>query len=109
MALAKKFTRRIVVNGEPFLWYFRDNSLDCETGRRVAVQHETTPGQLLVADPFYETYAQTVEIRPQTIRDVILFGLAQGWTPKEKANPLFVTHDGVNWKVGGRAEASVTA
>ena len=37
MAFAKKYTRRITVEGEGYLWYLRDTSLDFEPKRRVVV------------------------------------------------------------------------
>ena len=89
MAFTKKFTRRIIVEGEAYLWHFRDNSLESEP-RRIVVQHISTRGQMLVVDPFSRPYALGFEIRPRVIREIILFGLTHGWEAKKKTKPFFL-------------------
>ena len=93
MAFAKKFTRRITVEGESYLWHLRDNNLEAEP-RRIVVQHIAARGQILVVDPFSEPWVLNFEIRPRVIRTMILFGLTHGWEPKEKAAPYLLRHDG---------------
>ncbi len=97
MAFVKKFTRRIMVNGEIYLWYFRDNSLESRP-RRIAVQHSVARGQMLVVSPWSGPYTLSFDIRPRAIRELILFGLTQGWKPSEKAPPLILGHDD-GWQV----------
>ena len=95
MAFAKKYTRRITVEGETYLWYFRDNSLESQP-RRIVVQQSATPGQMLIVDPFSGPYVLGLEIRPKAIREIILFGLSHGWKPKAKSKPLFLGHNGLH-------------
>jgi len=90
MAFAKKFTRRITVEGETYLWYFRDNSLESEP-RRIVIQHIAARGQMLVIDPLDGAYTLRFEIRPRVIREIILFGLTHGWEAKKKTKSLFLS------------------
>jgi len=96
MAFAKKYTRRITVKGETYLWYFRDNSLEFEP-RRIVVQQAATRGQMLIVDPFSGPYVLGFEIRPKAIREIILFGLSHAWTPEAKSEPLFLGHNGLHF------------
>jgi len=93
VAFAKKFSRRITVEGETYLWYFRDNSLEFEP-RRIAVQHIAARGQMLIIDPLSGPYALGFEIKPRVIREIVLCGLLLGWNPQQKAEPFFLGHDG---------------
>lgn len=89
MAFTKRQNRRIVVGGEPYLWYLKGNwAWDGDT--HIAIRHNASlQGQLLLLD--YN--ARQFEIRPQMIREAIEFALAQGWNPRAKALPLYVGHN----------------
>jgi len=96
MTFVKKFTRRITVEGESYLWHLRDSNLDSEP-RRIVVQHIPARGQMLFVDPFAGPWVLNFEIRPRVIREIILFGLVHGWEPKKKAAPFLLRHDGVHF------------
>jgi hypothetical protein len=93
VAFAKKFSRRITVEDETYLWYLRDNSLEFEP-RRIVVQHVAPRGQMLIIDPLSGPYALGFEIRPRVIREIVLCGLRLGWNPQQKAEPFYLGHDG---------------
>jgi len=79
----------MTVNGEVYRWCLEGNEL-WSGWKHIAIQHSTMRGQLLLLDPF----PWHVEIRPQTIRDVIFFALDHGWTPKSAGKPLYIGHNG---------------
>lgn len=91
MAFAKKFTRRITVEGESYLWYFKDNNLESEP-RRIVIQHIAARGQMLIIDPLAEPYVLRFEMRPRVIREIILFGLAHGWEPRKKMKHFLLSY-----------------
>ena len=88
MSFPKKYTRKIVVEGITYLWHMSQNSLE---GRatHITIAQETAPNQFLHVDPFAAVF-EGVEIRPRTIRRIILWALKNGWQPTRKRPPIFV-------------------
>ena len=77
--------RKIVVDGEPYEWVLRDDSLH-GSDRHIAVYSASTKGQTLYLGP----YAWEFEVRPRTVSDAIKFALTIGWTPKTGAPPIYL-------------------
>lgn len=78
MAFPKKNNRRLVIEGETYVWHLkgRDAWMD---SKHIAIRHSQFPqGQLLLLD----FYAHDFEIRPQTVREAIEFASANGWEPR---------------------------
>lgn len=94
MTLPKRHNRHITVDSEVYRWYLKGNEIT-KGWKHIAIQHSTISGQLLLLDPF----PWQVEIRPQTIRDVIVFALEHGWSPKSAEKPLYIGHDGESFIV----------
>jgi hypothetical protein len=93
MAFPKQCSRRIVVGEETYLWYLKRNDA-WKDSKHIAIRQEAAPtGQLLLLD----MYAWAFEIRPRTIRDAIEFALRNGWTPQEKAQPLYIGFDNLQF------------
>jgi len=82
--------RNIVVDGEPYEWVVRDNSLYAKGDRHIAVYSPSTRGQTLYLDP----YAWEFEVRPKAVSDAIRFALSIGWTPKSVGPPIYLGFQG---------------
>lgn len=93
MALPRKWSRRIVVHGETYIWYLKRNEI--MTGwKHIAIRHSASPqAQLLLLD----CYAHDFEFGPGMVRRAIEFALANGWTPQQKAAPLYLGFDNVQF------------
>jgi hypothetical protein len=78
--------RKIVVDGEPYEWCLRDNSIDKREEQHIAVYAAATNRQTLYLDP----YVWEFEIRPRTVADAIRFALGIGWTPKSPGPPIYL-------------------
>ena len=85
MAFPKKYTRKITVNDQTYLWHLNENSIDFEE-YHITIRHEKIAGQILYLD----LYSWHLSIRPRTIREAILWALENGWEPKEKGKPIYV-------------------
>ncbi len=94
MAIPKRGSRKIVVDGEEYRWLIRRkatyNQTDYGSGYlNVAVEHACSNGSVLVIytdKPHPKDWATTsVEpVTPQNIKTWIKGALQIGWTPKEK-------------------------
>ena len=80
MAIAKKGTRRIVVEGESFRWVV---SPDDEPGLGIVVERDAGHGQRLVAWVEHDNI-----VSPALVRRVILYALSWGWAPTERKEQL---------------------
>ena len=102
MSLAKKGTRRILVDGVPYRWVVSPND-----GYMVqVVERADGPGQRLEAFFEYHDVTEPVGagalhivgqlhcIRPGVVRAVILAGLARGWQPSVRVARAFRISDG---------------
>jgi hypothetical protein len=95
MTIPRKYNRRIVVDGEAYLWYLRGNDA-WRDAKHIAIRHsQHVSGQLLLLD--FNAYE--FEIRPKMIRSAIEFAQTNGWTPTTKANPLYIGFDNVRFIV----------
>ena len=69
--------RKIHVEGIDYVWFLRKNEI-WTPNRQIRIRHAVVDrGQELLLCP----YAWELEIRPKSIREVILFALMKGWTP----------------------------
>ena len=97
MALAKKGSRRITVEGVPYRWV-----LSPDDGYMVLVaESESTPGQRLEAFfQYHDLYepakpevsrivGQRRAVTPGVVREVILAALTRGWQPSQRGLPPF--------------------
>jgi hypothetical protein len=109
MSIPKKGTRKIIVDGEPFIWLIRRQATNtqAESGwghLHVAVEHAEEPGSVLVIltdRPHPQGLTPTNEVKPVTPSDAaqwIQQAVQLGWQPQLP---------GITFKVqiaGGRAE-----
>ena len=85
MAFPKKYTRKITIDNQIYLWHLNGNSLEFGE-HHITIRHQQIAGQILYIDP----YAWDLEIRPGMIREAILFALENGWLPLEKKAPMYL-------------------
>jgi len=76
MALAKKGTRLMTVEGARYRWVVAPND---EPGLGIVVEAEDSPGQRMVTWVDHGT-----TISPWLVREAILHALAQGWQPRAR-------------------------
>ncbi|MBE9122714.1 hypothetical protein IQ269_18380 [Tychonema sp. LEGE 07199] len=76
MALPKKASRSITINGEKYRWLASGH--DC--GIDLCIELYENPAQRLMTGCSYDYQA----ITPVMVREIILYGLAQGYTPHKK-------------------------
>lgn len=76
MALAKKGTRLMSVEGASYRWVVAPND---EPGLGIVVEAADAPGQRMVTWVDHGT-----TISPGLVREAILHALAQGWQPRER-------------------------
>lgn len=74
MAWPKKKTRKIVVDGTPFLWHYSAGCLYCSDAV-ITVGKEDDRFYL-----FIDPYPHDFEFRPAKIADAIRWAIAEGWT-----------------------------
>ena len=109
MSIPKKGTRKIVVDGEPFLWLIRRKatySQECEFcgNLHVAIEHAEKRGSVLVIisdRPHPQGLTATNEVKPVTPSDAaqwIRQAVQLGWKPRAIGNTFKVQIG------GGRAE-----
>ena len=104
MAIPKRGSRNIVVNGEPYRWYMRRKPSYgqglCEGFMSFAIEHADVNGStLLVTLPQYHPRnwmgAEIVSIIPANVEAYIQTALARGWQPQKpgKTFALDMTKD----------------
>lgn len=92
MSIPKKGTRKIIVDGEPFIWLIRRQATNMQAdygcgNLHVAVQHAQKPGSVLVilTDRPHPQCWGTKEVRPVTPSDTaqwIRQAMQFGWQPQ---------------------------
>ncbi|QDN93505.1 hypothetical protein FNV62_54685 [Streptomyces sp. RLB3-17] len=97
MAIGRKGSRRIVVDGTPYRWRLRrrptyDQAL-CDRPCTYAVQHADTPGTTLVVttnQPHASNWfgAPSVAVLPRDVATAIASALRQGWSPTQPGSPF---------------------
>lgn len=99
MSIPKKGTRKIIVDGEPFIWLIRrqptNSQADYPEGHlHVAVEHATEHGSVLVilTDRLHP-HGFSLEITAVTPKDVALWikqAMQVGWLPKKSGRTFEV-------------------
>lgn len=87
MPIARKGTRKIVVEGETYRWVVAP---DDEPGLGIVVEREVGYGQRLLAWVEHGNI-----ISPGLVRKVILYAVSIGWTPSERKKQLTFRLDNV--------------
>ncbi|MBC9711679.1 hypothetical protein H9Y04_03740 [Streptomyces sp. TRM66268-LWL] len=97
MAIGRKGSRRLVVDGTAYRWRLRrrptyDQAL-CGTPCTYAVQDEATPGTTLVvttSQPHANNWfgAPSSPVLPSDVSAAITSALAQGWHPTRPGSPF---------------------
>jgi hypothetical protein len=93
MSIPKKGTRKIIVDGEPFIWLIRRQATNMQAdygcgNLHVAVQHAQEPGSVLVImtdRPHPQGLTTTNEVKPVTPSDAaqwIRQAMQVGWQPQ---------------------------
>ena len=94
MAIPKRGSRNIVVNGEPYRWYVRrkpsygQDFLDGFCNFSVAIEYATAKGSVLVVSlpqrhPLSHRCSEIVAVVPADVEEYIKTALARGWQPKQ--------------------------
>lgn len=92
MAIPKRGSRNIVVNGESYRWYMRRKPTYrqglCEEVMSFAIEHAEVKGSVLIAElPQYHPGnwrgAEIVPLVPANVARCIQTALARGWQPKQ--------------------------
>lgn len=92
MALARKGTRRITVEGTAYRWIVAP---DDEPGLGIVVELAEAPAQRMV------TWVEHGNIiSPWLVRRVIVHALSRGWQPRKRGRELVLRIDG--WLTEGR-------
>ncbi|OJJ19612.1 hypothetical protein BKI52_22665 [marine bacterium AO1-C] len=97
MAISKKRTREIVINGEVFLWKIRKKPTYCQemgwTNMLIAVQHlDYEQGRSLIINLPYARPGnidghETIQVTPALVRSYIQDAIACGWAYNEPGVP----------------------
>ncbi len=92
MSIPKKGTRKIIVDGQPFIWLIRRQATNMQADYgcgniHVAIQHAEKPGSVLVilTDRPHTQCWGTNQMRPQTPSDAaqwIRQAMQFGWQPQ---------------------------
>jgi hypothetical protein len=99
MALGKKGSRRIIVDGVTYRWRLRRrptySQALCWSPCTYAVEHADQPGSTLVVTtdhphPSNWVTAQAVSVRPTDVADSIRMALARGWVPSSHGSPFLL-------------------
>jgi hypothetical protein len=97
MAIAKRGSRRIVVDGVKYRWTVRRKpsygQAIAETPLTFAVELETAKGSVLVVDtgsarPDNWVEATSSTVTPKLVEQCIREAVAKGWRPAAKGKPL---------------------
>jgi hypothetical protein len=89
MAFPRKDTRRISVDGIPYVWHL-DRDWDVHTRWIVIRRQVYGVGQLLMVNPYHHDLLPT----RGTVGGANRFALKSGWRPERKAAPLRLTFAG---------------
>jgi len=89
MAFPRKDTRRISVDGIPYVWHL-NKDWDVRTRWIVIRRQISGAGQLLMVDPYHHDLLPT----RGAVGGAIRFALKSGWRPERKAAPLRLTFAG---------------
>src|SRR4051812_24303387 len=97
MAIAKKGSRKIVVEGEIYRWVV---SPDDEPGLGIVVEKDKINGQRLAV---WVEHGNT--ITPALVKKVILYALTEGWSPSERKRQMTLGVDDVfTGRIAGPSE-----
>ncbi|AFY41550.1 hypothetical protein [Nostoc sp. PCC 7107] len=100
MSIPKKGTRKILVDGETFIWLIRRQATNCQSDYpdghiHVAVEHAYESGSVLVvitdklhSQGFILTPIQTV--KPKDVAELIKQATQLGWLPKKSGRTFKV-------------------
>ena len=89
MAFPRKNTRRLSVDGIPYVWHL-NKDWDIRTRWIVVRRQVHGSGQLLMVNPYHHDLLPTRE----TVSKAIRFALGHGWRPEQKVAPLRLTFAG---------------
>ena len=89
MAISKRNSRPITVEGKPYRWVFKENS----GWNDITVQHADGQGQkLIVQAPWTQSGSPSVSLgppkTPADVSDMIQKAIKMGWTPEVSGAPL---------------------
>ena len=94
MALPKKDSRRINVDGHQYSWITSGNdgcidliicSSEC-SGQRLLAQFDYHSFHMVAEDS--KSLKQKLSITPFIVRQVIIYGIESGWTPEKRNSEL---------------------
>ena len=104
MALLRKGSRRITVDGTVYRWRVRHRPTYCQgsgwSSMIFAVEHAESPGQALVVDtggPRPDNWMgldPAAPITPRVVATAIRRALPEGWSPQAKGSPRHLTLTG---------------
>ncbi|GAB1820846.1 hypothetical protein [Herbidospora sp. RD11066] len=105
MAMPKKGSRLITVDGEMFRWRVRHKPAGGDGPLSFSAEHATRPGGVLkvtlpCARPDNWLGRQAIAVRPALVASAIRRALAEGWT-RERPFSLDVTEDELPGLLGG--------
>ena len=83
----------LVIDGETYIWSLKRDMAWVDF-KGITIQHCQYPqGQLLLL----KLYIHKSEVRPQPVRNAILFALSKGWQPREKGEAFSLSDDNVQF------------
>src|SRR5215212_8532742 len=97
MAIPRKHSRPIVVDGQKYRWIVKrksDYNFEPQKGMVFTVQEEDGAGALLIVElarpqlDYWLHHQQSAPITPNEIASWIRQAIAQGWQPKAKGKPF---------------------
>lgn len=91
MATPARGCRKIVVDGEPYLWRIRQKTND-ESDERIGIQHAKKAGSTLVESLRRFRPSECVitkPVVPSEVAEIIRIAIKQGWLPNE-VRPQFL-------------------
>ena len=74
MGFPKKRTRKLIVNGQTYLWHYSDHCPDCGSSP-ITIGQEDARYYLFIAP-----YTRDFTFSPKTISKAIMWALSNGWT-----------------------------
>ncbi len=94
MAFPKKYTRKLVVNNEQYLWHLNGN-WEVSNSWIVISKKDCESNQLLFLDPYHHDILPT----KSTVTSAIIFGIENGWKPHEKGKNIKLAFNGRAFEV----------
>ena len=93
--------RLIHVDGIDYEWFLKNNEF-FSTNRKIRIrQKELSTGQQVALCP----YSWELEIRPQTIRETILFAIKNGWKASQKGlSPLQIQFENGHFTINAESK-----